>query len=205
MDYNILVIDDHPIVCDGICNLLSRMEGIKCIPKNDITNIYADIESTQADLCILDLSLPDINGFHLIETIHEKTPSCSILIYTMHEEPWIIEQLSNFDIQGAVSKSDPIHELYDAVQSIKNNTNYFSHTFMALENEKKRAVTTEVPELSKREKEVLNYISQGMSTTQMAELMFLSINTIQTYRKRLMAKLDAKNVAELVYKGKDLF
>ncbi|WP_288911518.1 helix-turn-helix transcriptional regulator [uncultured Bacteroides sp.] len=62
-----------------------------------------------------------------------------------------------------------------------------------------------VPVLSKREKEVLTYLSQGLSTAQIAQMLFLSVNTVQTYRKRLLEKLEAKNVAELVCKGKTLF
>ena len=59
--------------------------------------------------------------------------------------------------------------------------------------------------LSKREKEVLTYLSEGLSTSEISDLLCLSTNTIQTYRKRLMEKLEAKNVAELVYKGKEIF
>ena len=62
-----------------------------------------------------------------------------------------------------------------------------------------------IPELSKREKEVLTYLSEGLSTSEISDLLCLSTNTIQTYRKRLMEKLEAKNVAELVYKGKEIF
>ena len=71
--------------------------------------------------------------------------------------------------------------------------------------EKQNTLPHALPELSRREKEVLAYLSQGLSTSEISQLLFLSINTIQTYRKRLMEKLEAKNVAELVYKGKSLF
>ena len=67
------------------------------------------------------------------------------------------------------------------------------------------ALPYKIQELSPREKEVLAYLSKGLSTSEISDRLFLSVNTIQTYRKRLMEKLEAKNVAELVYKGKGLF
>lgn len=125
--------------------------------------------------------------------------------YTMHEEPWIIAKLSTLNINGAVSKNASTSELRDAISTLKNGTRYFSNVFSELDKEKQNTLPHALPELSRREKEVLAYLSQGLSTSEISQLLFLSINTIQTYRKRLMEKLEAKNVAELVYKGKSLF
>ena len=121
------------------------------------------------------------------------------------EEPWIIAKLSTLNINGAVSKNASTSELRDAISTLKNGTRYFSNVFSELDKEKQNTLPYALPELSRREKEVLAYLSQGLSTSEISQLLFLSINTIQTYRKRLMEKLEAKNVAELVYKGKSLF
>ena len=88
---------------------------------------------------------------------------------------------------------------------IKNGNKYFCKTFSELLGRNSITHIRKVPELSKREKEVLTLLSQGLSTSEIANKIFLSTNTVHTYRKRLMEKLEAKNVAELVYKGTELF
>ena len=194
--YRILVIDDHPIVAEGIIALASQLEGVTCKGATCAKDVEQLTLKERFDLCIIDLELPDMNGFQLISHLHSQIPECGILIYTMHEEPWIIAKLSTLNINGAVSKNASTSELRDAISTLKNGTRYFSNVFSELDKEK---------QLSRREKEVLAYLSQGLSTSEISQLLFLSINTIQTYRKRLMEKLEAKNVAELVYKGKSLF
>ena len=200
--YRILVIDDHPIVAEGIIALASQLEEVTCKGATCAKDVEQLTLKERFDLCIIDLELPDMNGFQLISHLHSRIPECGILIYTMHEEPWIIAKLSTLNINGAVSKNASTSELRDA---ISNGTRYFSNVFSELDKEKQNTLPHALPELSRREKEVLAYLSQGLSTSEISQLLFLSINTIQTYRKRLMEKLEAKNVAELVYKGKSLF
>lgn len=205
--YRILVIDDHPIVAEGIIALASQLEGVTCKGATCAKDVEQLTLKERFDLCIIDLELnyPDMNGFQLISHLHSQIPECGILIYTMHEEPWIIAKLSTLNINGAVSKNASTSELRDAISTLKNGTRYFSNVFSELDKEKQNTLPHALPELSRREKEVLAYLSQGLSTSEISQLLFLSINTIQTYRKRLMEKLEAKNVAELVYKGKSLF
>lgn len=203
--YRILVIDDHPIVAEGIIALASQLEGVTCKGATCAKDVEQLTLKERFDLCIIDLELPDMDGFQLISHLHSQIPECGILIYTMHEEPWIIAKLSTLNINGAVSKNASTSELRDAISTLKNGTRYFSNVFSELDKEKQNTLPHALPELSRREKEVLAYLSQGLSTSEISQLLFLSINTIQTYRKRLMEKLEAKNVAELVYKGKSLF
>lgn len=185
--------------------MASQLEGVTCKGATCAKDVEQLTLKERFDLCIIDLELPDMNGFQLISHLHSRIPECGILIYTMHEEPWIIAKLSTLNINGAVSKNASTSELRDAISTLKNGTRYFSNVFSELDKEKQNTLPHALPELSRREKEVLAYLSQGLSTSEISQLLFLSINTIQTYRKRLMEKLEAKNVAELVYKGKSLF
>lgn len=152
--------------------------------------------------CIIDLELPEINGFQLIHLLQEQMPDCKILIYTMHEEPWVIAKLAEEEISGAVSKNASTSELKQAINQIRLGHKYFSEVFSILHKKQINIDLHKIPELSKREKEVLTYLSEGLSTSEISDLLCLSTNTIQTYRKRLMEKLEAKNVAELVYTRK---
>ena len=142
---------------------------------------------------------------YLMIKMQEQMPDCKILIYTMHEEPWVIAKLAEEEISGAVSKNASTSELKQAITQIRLGHKYFSEVFSILHKKQINIDLHKIPELSKREKEVLTYLSEGLSTSEISDLLCLSTNTIQTYRKRLMEKLEAKNVAELVYKGKEIF
>ena len=192
--FKILIVDDHPIVAEGIIAVLSRLEGTKC----------------KRGLCGKEakrlMDLPDMNGFQLIGQLHSQAPKCRILIYTMHEDSWVTAKLSTLHIHGAVSKNADISELPRAIAALRNGKRYFSHAFLELNKEEQHTAPPHVPpELSGREKEILACLSQGMSTTEISQSLFISTNTVKTYRKRLLEKLEAKNVAELVCKGKELF
>ena len=170
--YRILVIDDHPIVAEGIIALASQLEGVTCKGATCAKDVEQLTLKERFDLCIIDLELPDMNGFQLISHLHSQIPECGILIYTMHEEPWIIAKLSTLNINGAVSKNASTSELRDAISTLKNGTRYFSNVFSELDKEKQNTLPHALPELSRREKEVLAYLSQGLSTSEISQLQY---------------------------------
>ena len=128
--YRILVIDDHPIVAEGIIALASQLEGVTCKGATCAKDVEQLTLKERFDLCIIDLELPDMNGFQLISHLHSQIPKCGILIYTMHEEPWIIAKLSTLNINGAVSKNatEPdTSAMFSANWTRKNKTPYHMH------------------------------------------------------------------------------
>lgn len=205
--YKILIIENHPVVAEGIRCIVSQLEDTSCTIPTTLNNLIEFLDTDLFDLYIIDLGLHEINGFQIIEKLNKQNPAGKILVYTMHEESWIVAKLSTFNIQGAVSKNAPLEELKNAVKTIKSGSTYFSREFSdwAIYKKHYQAIRTIPTELSEREKEVLTYLSQGMSTSEIAEKMCLSSNTVHTYRKRLMDKMDTQNVAELIFKTKDIF
>ena len=207
--YSILLIDDHPIVTNGLQDLIRTLDQTQCAAANDLDTLEKLLASQAFALCIIDLEFPGSNGFELIPKLYKRMPHCRFLLYTMHEEPWIAAKLLTPDIRpllsGALSKHAETDELITAIGKIREGKNYFGKAFDVL-NEKKSGINRKhYGALSEREKELFSYLTQGLSTTEIAQRMYLSKNTIQTYRKRLLEKLDAKNVAELINKGKGLF
>lgn len=200
--YKIFIVDDHPVVAAGIQAVVSALLNVRCEKVHDLQDMDTLILSEEYNLYIIDLELPGNDGHAFINYIKEHCPHSRILVYTMHEEPWTIARLSGQGIDGAVSKNEDIEELTNAVNCIKEGKKYFSAAFEALKHPHGMLVVN-LPlfDLSEREKEVLYYLSQGYSTSSISEIMYLSINTIKTYRKRLLIKFNAKNVAELIYKS----
>ena len=90
--YKLLIVDDHPIVAEGIVSIASQQSNILCKSITRMENLLPTISAESFDLCIIDLELPEINGFQLIHLLQEQMPDCKILIYTMHEEPWVIHE-----------------------------------------------------------------------------------------------------------------
>lgn len=123
----------------------------------------------------------------------------------MHEEPWIMANLVPYNIDGVLSKNSRTEDLTNAVKSIISGNKTYTDAYMRVLNHSNNTITkVNSIELSHREKEVLAFISQGYTTREIAEMIYLSVNTVSTYRKRLMTKLQARNVADLVIKGKSL-
>ena len=204
-EYRVLVLDDHPVVLEGIRHLLSAQPDIYCQTVASSAQMLALLnEDPCYDLFILDLELPDIDGFTAMSAIHQHCPHASVLIYTMHEEPWVVARLAHFDIQGIVSKDSPVSTLLDAVSTIRSGGTYYNETYLSLLQQIPRSIiAAKAPiELSEREQQVLDCICQGLNTQQISERLYLSVNTVGTYRRRLMTKFDAHNVAQLIAKAR---
>jgi len=204
--YNILAVDDHPVVLEGIRMVVSRIDGVYCMGLTSVEALRQTLPDETYDMYILDLEFPDADGFCVINSIRREKPGSRILIYTMHEEPWVLARLTDLGIDGVVSKHADTGELFEAVKKVKDGGTFFNEEFLELakKGEPVPSSNGNAFKLSDREREVLRCLAHGMKTAEIADSLCLSSNTIQTYRKRLMAKLDARNVAELVVKGGDL-
>ena len=121
-------------------------------------------------------------------------PACRILVYTMHEEPWIANELSALDVEGAVSKNSPLNELREAIHALRDGRRYYDPTFAQL----MRPSTCNG--LTWQETQVLKHIMNGLSNAQIAQAMNLSINTVKTHRRKIMKKFEAANVTQLMSK-----
>lgn len=209
--FHILIIDDHPIVALGIKTIACQHEDTECLVLHDPSQLVPPATETDFDLCIVDLQYPGKDGFDLLPQLHSLWPESRILIYTMHDEPWIVAKLAQPSfrpyIQGAVSKQAHIKELDAAISALREGKSYYSQEFHDLYMHKHFSLPSyrDPASLSLREKEILRLLAKGMSTHEIAQQLCLSINTIQTYRKRLLLKMEAKNVAELISKWKNWF
>lgn len=203
--YQILILDDHPAVLSGVSLIVGQIKNVICHTASDTAELHSQLQERSYDLLILDLELPDIDGFQVIGYIKNTYPNCKILVYSMHEEPWIMANLVPYNIDGVLSKNSRTEDLTNAVKSIISGNKTYTDAYMRVLNHSNNTITkVNSIELSHREKEVLAFISQGYTTREIAEMIYLSVNTVSTYRKRLMTKLQARNVADLVIKGKSL-
>ena len=198
---NILLVDDHSLILQGIRHVISQMSEIdKVYTASSGAEALSLINRQPFNLYVLDVELPDTNGFDLIEKIQQKYPDARILINTMHEEIWILKSLPKPPIQGAILKSADIHELTLAIQTILKGGNYLCKRFKSILN-RLQAEEQLKEQLTLREMEVLQAIAKGYNTREIADLLHVSGNTIESHRKSLMSKLEAKNAVDLVLKA----
>ena len=198
MKKNILIVDDHPIVSTGLQALIEHTgEYGKIYVTNNITSSRLLLRQKDIDIAIIDLELQDANGMELIKNIHQTHINTKILVYTMHEELWTIRQLMKEDADAIVMKGDNPQEVLIALRKIEQGKGYFSQQFMRLINSQDTSEIT----LSNREAEVLEHISNGLSTNDIAQQLNISNNTVEFHRHNLMRKLSANNMAQLVKKA----
>lgn len=205
MNINILLVDDHSLILQGIKKIVEK------IPEVSQTDAVTSGEEALKligkkayDIYILDIDLPGISGFDLIKLIREKYEDAKIIINTMHEEVWIINKLIKCEVNGIILKSSDAKEVEQAVKEVMNHNSYCCPRFEHIRRQLRYGIGSELHEddvPTKRELEVLRAMAGGNSTSQISELLQISENTVETYRKRLMLKFDAKNAVDLVVKA----
>ncbi len=187
----ILVVDDHPIVRKGIAALLCHTTAAT-IAEASCAAEAIDISRKQSvDIAVIDLELPDANGLQLITRLRCTMSKTRIVVYTMHEEPWIIDELQDANVDAIVLKGDDPYELQMAVESVKIGIGYYSSRF-------KKCADNAPGRLTEREKEVLQMMCDGMSSKLIAEKMCVSENTVEYHRKQILRRIGAKNNVQAV-------
>ena len=201
--YNILVVDDHPIVREGLKATFSRLDGVTCSTCDSVEQLSNMLcRNICHDLYILDLEFPKSDVFPVIGKINEQYPNAKILVFSMHEDSWMLSHIGTYKIHGYVSKSDSIDTLLNAVSKIRDGGEAFNEAYL---NAKKCAGEVHDADklvITEREKMVLYYLSKGFSTQEIAEKLHISYYTVKTHRSNLAKKLHAKNSIEIVMKGK---
>ena len=194
----ILLIDDHKLIKLGIKVLLEDNEEFSVIDDCASKKEFLEkISNYSYDLFICDISLPDGSGYDILEIIKEKKLNTKVIILSMHEDKSYMKKAFKLGASGYVTKSTAHEEILKAIDKVifKNDiylNEKYATIFYELFKEDKEI------ELSDREKEVGRYIVEGYTLTDIGEKLFLSVKTVDTYKKRLMEKTNTKKRSELV-------
>ncbi|SHJ70265.1 response regulator [Aquimarina spongiae] len=202
MKYNLIIVDDHKMFLDGLLSILNSENDYNVLlSSKDGSHIakYLEINPDEKiDLIITDISMPQLDGISLNKIIKEKNQHIKTLVVSMHSDVEMIDDLIENDVDGYVPKNAEKEELLKAIQTILQGEKYFSKEIKdiylqnKLSNKKKESV-----KLTQREVEVITLIAQEFTTQEIADQLFLSKHTVESYRKNLMSKLNVRNVAGL--------
>jgi DNA-binding NarL/FixJ family response regulator len=202
----VLIADDHAILRDGIRSLVCRKKNMKVVGEaaggREAIEMFAALKP---NLLILDISMPDKNGMDVAKEILESSPEANIIILSMYDDEDYITRCLELGVKGYVVKNESGTELEFAILSVLEGKNYFSSQvqkviFRKHSQNVNRSRLLEKVKLTQREMEIIQLISIGLTSQEMATKLFISPRTVDTHRANLLKKLGVKNSMELINK-----
>ena len=195
----LFIVDDHPVVIEGIHSLLQNERDIEWAghAMNAASCLGFFVNNT-ANIVLMDISMPGMDGVELCATMKEKYPGIFILGLSTFNQGLYIKKMMENGASGYILKNSSKEELLKAIHTATDGGIYFSGEVGEALKEYQRSSRTQLPQISPREKEILGLIAEGYTNTQIAEKLFLSSFTVDSHRKNLLAKLDVKNTACLI-------
>ena len=202
----ILLADDHEVMRRGLRGLLETHENWQVCGEagNGREAVELALE-LKPQIVVLDLSMPELNGFEAAKQIHSALPDTEILIFTMHDSEELIREALASGVRAVVVKSDVEGHLIAAVESLLRHDVYFSPTV----SETLRDAMLRAPEdgtfkqspdkLTEREREVTRLLAAGKSNKEVATALCISVRTVETHRAGIMRKLEINSIVELVH------
>jgi DNA-binding NarL/FixJ family response regulator len=199
----ILVADDHEVVRRGLCALLKSHAGWEvCAEAADGREAVDKVNQLKPDIVILDIGMPNLNGLTAARQILRADPHQKILVLTISDAEQVVREVLDAGARGFVLKSDAARDLLDAVDALDHNRTFFTSRVaeMILHGYRNPSAEQELtlPMLSSREREIVQLLAEGKSSKEVASILDLSVNTVETHRSNIMRKLGVHSLSELV-------
>lgn len=203
------VADDHKILIEGIIAVINTDEDIEIkgysLTGQEVIDWFSKKEN-KADVLILDITMPVLDGFQVLKHFKKKRKDQKVIVLSSYDDLKIVQEVLNLGCKGYISKNNAGEHIVKAIKAVANGEQYFSTDIqsMLLKSISGQMVPQgEMPDkflidsLTERELDVIRLITKEHSTAEMADLMNLSVNTVETYRKSLLKKLNVKNAVGL--------
>lgn len=198
---NVLLVDDHPVVLDGLKSLLKNVKYLEV--KNIASNgkdALSILKNEETDILISDISMPDMDGIELTETVKKIYPNIKVLLLTAYNEKEILKRALYSGAEACLLKNSSKKEILNAVNKITDNGYYYCDDILEIARYINKDVETETEitiSLSTRELEVLELILLGNSNKDIADALYISYHTVGTHRKNIMKKTGSNNISGL--------
>ena len=204
----IVLVDDHDVVREGLRKLLEgQPHWMVCGEAVNGRQAVKMCQEMKPDIVVLDISMPELNGVDASKQILKVSPATEILIFTMHESEQLVRDMLAAGARGYLLKSDPAHNVIEAVASLAIHRPYFnirvSETILAgyLSAMAKDTVSTRKCAgelLTGREREILQLLAEGRSNKQIARRLEIGVKTVETHRSAVMRKIGASSIVDVV-------
>ena len=201
----VLIADDHPLIRSGLRALLSRESEFEVVGEAaDGYQALELVEQLKPDVVMLDVSMPRLNGIDVAQKITEKTPSTRIIIVSIHSDEGYVLRALKAGAKGYLLKASPEGDILNAVRAVAAGQAYLSPEISRLLVEEYvremrfRGVEDSYDLLSIREKEILQLLASGATNRQVAEMIHVSVATVETHRTNVFQKLGIHSLPELI-------
>jgi len=199
--------DDHQVLVDGMKSLLHTISNFEVVGFSlDGNTLYDEVIKNKADILVLDINMPKKDGIEVVKEFAAKGFPCKVIILSSYDDLKLIKELMSLGVSGYLTKKCAGENIVEAIQTVANGEEYFCEF---VREKIFNTFTKDIPKINKnvprvnsaltgRELEIIALISLEYSGKEISELLFISTNTVETHRKNIMRKLEAKNTIGLV-------
>src|SRR5262252_267548 len=199
----ILICDDHTLFVEGIKAMLRNESSLEIVGEaRDGRQAVELVKELKPDLLLMDVSMPDMNGFDATQRVHELDPNIKVLILTMHDEEELVARCLEAGAAGYIIKDAPASQLLYAIETVQKGERYLSPNVLKkvvdgyVKNTNRPQ--TSYDRLTSREREILKLLAEGLTVKEIAVRLNLSVKTVEVHKHNLMKKIDVHDKTELI-------
>ena len=202
--HRIFLIDDHPLVLEGLTNLINGQDDLMvCGEAEDSAGAMAGIARSRPDVALIDISLKNESGLELVKNLDSQFPLVALIVLSMHDEALYAERALRAGARGYVMKRETTKSVLNAIRRVLEDSVCVSERVVnsmarRLSLSGKASASSPVERLSDRELEIFRLLGQGRTTAQIAEDLHLSLKTVQAYCARAKEKFGVDSLGELL-------
>lgn len=200
-EVKIVIADDHQLFRSGLQMLLGAFPGFRVVGEaSDGNELIRILDESDADIILMDINMPEMDGIEATRRVIAKKPDIKIIALSMYGEEEYYYKMVDAGARGFLLKDSDIKEVREAIMTVMKGGSYFSQELLyhVIQKFKTRDTEIKMANLSKREKEILLKICEGLSNQEIADTLFISKRTVDKHRANLLSKTGSKNTASLI-------
>jgi len=195
----VLLADDHKIFLQGLISLLQSAEDLEIVGTvADGSTALQMILQMKPDIAVLDISMPEMDGIHVAQHLRDKKSATQIIFLTYHKENLVVSRALKAGAKGFLLKENTFEELLRAIRKVKQGGTFICPSIASELINYQLSKDNVSIKLTKRQEEILRWITLGKSNKEIAMMLHISIKTVETHRSRILGKLKTNHVADLV-------
>lgn len=201
MTISIFIADDHVVLREGLAQLLRAQPDFEVVGSaGNGREAVIGVQQLKPQVVIMDISMPDMNGIEAARQVRESAPASRVMILSMHSTAEHVFHALEAGVRGYLLKESAAHDIVDGVRAVHSGRRFLSPKVAGIVADQvaRRPGVSPLGSLSKREREILQLVAEGRSSAHIGGILHISPKTVDTYRSRLMQKLDVRDVAGLV-------
>ncbi len=197
----LIIAEDHQLLIEGLITILSDVEGLTLLdPVNDGIKLVKSLRTNPADMVLLDLNMPNMDGIKTLEVIKREFPTIKVIVLTNYNQPQLVDKIKKLGANGYILKSSASTILKQAISAVAQGEIYFEQSLDSEVESNNYFIDDFMKKfrLTRREVEIIKMIERELTSKEISDNLFISEFTVGTHRKNIMRKLEVKNIAGLI-------